>query len=485
VAHRVLSLKYRPQTFDDITGQQHVVMSLKGGIRTGRIGHAFLFAGPRGVGKTTTARILAKSLNCIDGPTSTPCQVCQSCKEITLSRSIDVVEIDGASNRGIDEIRNLREGVKYAPLHGKYKVYIIDEVHSLTQDAFNALLKTLEEPPQNVAFIFATTNPTKVPATILSRCQRFMFKRLSVKEITDRLAFIAKKEGIEISPEALHYVAIRADGSIRDGESVLEQLSAFVEGAIQEKDVFDLIGFLGTAFFQTLFQHVIAGGLDKVFITLNQGIERGADPMEVYRGFTQYLRTMLLAKSKLPDELLELNSEEVAAMRDFPVDEAALVAYLETCLDHEHIIKRSVNARIAIELLLSRLALKGDQEKAPGKPASRKATSKPSSDKTYNPGNKSDDPPEVLLDLLQQKNPQLAGVVKKAKITMQKDTMHIKVENEFSHRQIEGRLQAITKQLRDVLQRDITIQLSIEAKERKDSNLVKNIKGLFDSEEVR
>ena len=460
-------------------------MSLKGGIRTGRIGHAFLFAGPRGVGKTTTARILAKSLNCKEGPTATPCQVCQSCKEITLSRSIDVVEVDGASNRGIDEIRNLREGVKYAPLHGKYKVYIIDEVHSLTQDAFNALLKTLEEPPQNVVFIFATTNPTKVPATILSRCQRFMFKRLSVKEITERLDFIAKKESIAITPEALHYVAMRADGSIRDGESVLEQLSAFVEGTIQEKDVFDLIGFLGTAFFQTLFKHVIAGELDKIFITLNGGIERGADPMEVYRGFTQYLRTMLLAKSKLPDELLELNAEEVAAMRDFAVDKATLIAYLETCLDHEGSIKRSVNARIAIELLLSQLALKDDQEQIPAKPVSQRTSSKPSPDKTSNPGKKSNDPPDVLLGLLQHKHPQLAGVMKKARIAMQEDTMHIKVDNEFSYRQIEGKLQALTKQLQDALQRDITIQLSIETKERKDNDLVKNIKGLFDSEEVR
>jgi DNA polymerase-3 subunit gamma/tau len=241
MAHRVISLKYRPQHFDELTGQNHVVVSLKGAIKSGRIGHAFLFAGPRGVGKTTTARILAKSLNCIEGSTIHPCQQCQPCREITLSRSIDVVEIDGASNRGIEEIRNLREGVKYSPIHGRYKIYIIDEVHMLTQEAFNALLKTLEEPPPKVIFIFATTNPSKLPATILSRCQRFIFKRLSVKEITTRLCVIAEKENIKLTKDALHYIATRADGSIRDGESILEQLAAFVEGEITADDVFKLI----------------------------------------------------------------------------------------------------------------------------------------------------------------------------------------------------------------------------------------------------
>jgi DNA polymerase-3 subunit gamma/tau len=391
------------------------------------------------------------------------------------------VEIDGASNRGIDEIRNLREGVKYAPLHGKYKVYIIDEVHSLTPDAFNALLKTLEEPPQNVVFIFATTNPIKVPATILSRCQRFTFKRLGIKEISERLEFIAKKEGIEITPEALHYVAIRADGSIRDGESILEQLAAFVEGTIQEKDVFDLIGFLGHVFYQELFQCVMSGALDKIFITLNHGIERGADPVEIYRGFTLYLRTMLLAKSKLPDELLELNAEEVASLRDIPVNETKLISYLEVCLNHEDIIKRSVNARIAIELLMSQLAMRHDQMHAPSEPSNRK----PPFEKKPDPPGTEGSASEILIDILQQKNPRLAGVVRKARVTQQKNVVHIKVDNEFSYRQLNGKLTAITKQLQDAIKKDITIQVSIEKKERKDNDLVKNIKGLFDGEEVR
>lgn len=481
MAHRVLSLKYRPQNFDDITGQQHVVMSLKGGIKTGRIGHAFLFAGPRGVGKTTTARIYAKSLNCREGPTANPCQECQSCKEITLSRSIDVVEIDGASNRGIEEIRNLRESVKYAPLHGKYKVYIIDEVHMLTTEAFNALLKTLEEPPVNVVFIFATTNPTKVPATILSRCQRFMFKRLSVKEITDRLIYIAKREDIDIAPEALHYIAVRADGSIRDGESILEQLASFVEGTVQEKDVFDLIGFLGNSFYHELLQHVMAGKLDKVFTTLHYGIENGADPVEIYRGFTQYVRTVLLAKSNLSDELLELNVEEAAMVRGLSIDEATLVACLELCLKHEDNIKRSVNARIAMELLFGQLALHNGNQ---GNTGALKTSSKPTGKKNP-PKEIKTDIKNVLIDLLQPKYPRLAGVVRKSRVSEDNDTITIHVDNDFSYRQLDSKLTAMVNELRRMLQRDVGLNLQIEKKEHKDNDLVKNIKGLFDSEEVR
>jgi DNA polymerase-3 subunit gamma/tau len=481
LAHRVLSLKYRPQTFDDITGQQHVVMSLRGGIKTGRIGHAFLFAGPRGVGKTTTARIFAKSLNCSKGPTVLPCQQCQSCKEITLSRSIDVVEIDGASNRGIEEIRSLREGVKYAPLHGKYKVYIIDEVHSLTPEAFNALLKTLEEPPANVVFIFATTNPTKVPPTILSRCQRFMFKRLSIKEISQRLTEIAAKEQIAITPEAIHYIAVRADGSIRDGESILEQLAAFVEGAIKEQDVFKLIGFLGYSYYHELLKSVMSGELNKVLITLNRGIEEGADPAEIYRGFTQYVRNMLLAKSHLPDELLDLNVDEINTVRALPLTDALVIAYLEMCLEHEDNIKRSVNTRIALELLFSQLALLHEN---PGNPREFQNRNKPVADKVVLDQRKSD-VKSVLIDLLQQKSPQLAGVIQKANVVLNGDTVDIHVENDFAHRQLHGKLPSMISALQKVLRKDVKIDLHIDKQEHKESDLVKNIKGLFDGEEVR
>ncbi|MEO0084072.1 MAG: DNA polymerase III subunit gamma/tau, partial [candidate division WOR-3 bacterium] len=207
--YQVLPLKYRPQSLDEIWIQEHIKTTLKRAIETNRVAHAYLFAGPRGVGKTTTARILAKSLNCVKGPTIHPCQKCSVCNEITNSASLDVLEIDGASNRGIDQVRELRENVKFLPTSCPYKIYIIDEVHMLTPEAFNALLKTLEEPPAHVKFIFATTAPQKVPATIISRCQRFDFRKATVEEIVQRLSWIAKNEGIEISEEALFAIGKR------------------------------------------------------------------------------------------------------------------------------------------------------------------------------------------------------------------------------------------------------------------------------------
>ncbi|MDD5437493.1 MAG: DNA polymerase III subunit gamma/tau, partial [Candidatus Omnitrophica bacterium] len=210
--------KYRPQTFDDIIGQSHVTTTLKNAISQDRVAHAYLFAGPRGVGKTTAARILAKALNCEKGPTTKPCNTCASCKEITQGSSLDILEIDGASNRGIDEIRNLRDNVKFAPAKGKFKVYIIDEVHMLTPEAFNALLKTLEEPPKHVKFIFATTQAHKVPPTILSRCQRFDFRRIGSAQIVENLKKIVGAEALEINDEALGLIARYSDGGMRDAQ---------------------------------------------------------------------------------------------------------------------------------------------------------------------------------------------------------------------------------------------------------------------------
>jgi len=223
----VLARKFRPQTFEDVAGQEHVVKTLRNSIGQGRVAHAFLFSGPRGVGKTSVARILAKSLNCEKGPTATPCNVCSNCREITNGSSLDVREIDGASNRGIDEIRELRENVKFAPAAAKYKIYIIDEVHMLTREAFNALLKTLEEPPSHVIFIFATTESHKVPATIISRCQCYDFRRISLKEIAANLGRVAAAEGIKISPSALLWIAEAGDGSMRDAQSIFDQVISY------------------------------------------------------------------------------------------------------------------------------------------------------------------------------------------------------------------------------------------------------------------
>jgi len=477
MSHRVISLRYRPQDFDELTGQNHITRSLKGAIKSGRIGHAFLFAGPRGVGKTTTARILAKSLNCNEGASIHPCQKCQSCKEITMSRNIDVIEIDGASNRGIDEIRNLREGVRYSPLHGRYKIYIIDEVHMLTQEAFNALLKTLEEPPPKVIFIFATTNPMKVPTTILSRCQRFVFKRLSIKEISSRLGAIAKQENIEINSKALHYLAVRADGSIRDGESILEQLTSFVDGEITEQDVFKLIGFLGSSFYIKLLKNILARDLKLVIELFNEGIEDGADPIEIYLGFTNYLRAIFLAKTGLPDEFVELSKDEIAALQDIELDHERLVLMLETCIGFEEMIRRSMNIRVVMELFLSRLVLDLSASEAS---APIRKTEKGEA----NPGGKTN-LKEQLSKKLQSISPKLAGVVHDAEVNKDGNNIIISAKNDFSKGQLEKNRETLEKILRELSKEDLTLTIDINMQKKEKDNFVETIKTMFDSEEIR
>src|SRR5437667_3966159 len=231
MTYQVLARRLRPQRFADVVGQDHVTRTLQAAIAAGRVAHAFLFSGPRGVGKTTTARLLAKALNCERGPTPEPCNQCSHCEEITAGTSIDVLEIDGASNRGIDEIRQIIENVRYQPAQCRFKIYVIDEVHQVTKDAFNALLKTLEVPPPSVKFILATTEPHRLPETILSRCQRFDFRRISLRKIVERLADIANTEGLKITNGALVLLAREADGSMRDAQSLLEQVLAFAEPA--------------------------------------------------------------------------------------------------------------------------------------------------------------------------------------------------------------------------------------------------------------
>ena len=244
MSYIVFARKYRPQNFDDIEGQSHITTTLKNAISQGRVAHAYLFAGPRGVGKTTTARILAKALNCEKGPTVKPCNSCRLCEEITQGSSLDILEIDGASNRGIDEIRNLRENVKFAPSKGSFKIYIIDEVHMLTSEAFNALLKTLEEPPKHVKFIFATTQVYKVPPTILSRCQRFDFRRISAKDIFKNLKMIIKAEKLSVDDDVLSLIAKCSDGSLRDGQVILDQIVSSVKGKVSLSEVSKMLGVI-------------------------------------------------------------------------------------------------------------------------------------------------------------------------------------------------------------------------------------------------
>lgn len=294
MAYEVLARKWRPQQFDDVVGQEHVARTLKNAISSGRIAHAYLFVGPRGIGKTSSARIFAKALNCVHGPTATPCDQCDACREIMDGRSLDVIEIDGASNTGVDHIRDLRENVLYAPARGPYKIYIIDEVHMLSTGAFNALLKTLEEPPKHVKFIFATTEPQKVPATIISRCQRFDLRPISTRQIMEHLRKVADAEHVEIGDDALLAVARGAEGGMRDAESTLDQLMAFCGGTITEDDVMSVFGLVSRITLEQLVDAMINGDVPKA-ITMVDDLDRtGKDVQRVVVELLQYFRNLLI-----------------------------------------------------------------------------------------------------------------------------------------------------------------------------------------------
>src|SRR5258708_749689 len=302
--YQVLARKWRPQQFDDVVGQEHVTTTLKNAIEQKRLAHAYLFVGPRGVGKTSTARILAKSLNCVKGPTVTPCGECDNCKEIAAGNSLDVIEIDGASNNSVEDVRQLRDNVRYAPAKGHYKIYLIDEVHMLSSAAFNALLKTLEEPPPHVKFIFATTEPQKVLPTILSRCQRFDLHRIPANLIAQHLQFIAGKEKITLEPAAAHAIARGAEGGLRDAESMLDQLVAFCGEKIGENDVLNVFGFTSEQTVVDLTGQILRGETPGALDLLHEQCEAGKDMMRLMADLIAYLRDLLVFKAK-PDALNE------------------------------------------------------------------------------------------------------------------------------------------------------------------------------------
>ena len=294
--YQSLYRKWRPQTFEDIIGQGHITQTLINAISLNRISHAYIFSGPRGVGKTTTARILAKSLNCIKGPTLHPCNKCERCIRITDGYSMDVIEIDGASNRGIDDIRDLRNKVKFAPAEGKYKVYIIDEVHMLTTEAFNALLKTLEEPPSHVIFIFATTNPHKIPSTILSRCQWFNFRRISLADIVAKLKMIAKDEELNINDKTLNMIARSSTGSMRDAESTLDQIIAYCGKEITSQSIREVLGIIEEEIFFEFIETIIKDDTLKGIEIINRTSDLGGDASQFIKNLMEYVHNLSLAK---------------------------------------------------------------------------------------------------------------------------------------------------------------------------------------------
>lgn len=305
MAYQVTARKWRPQKFEDVVGQEHITATLKNAIKTNRIAHAYIFTGPRGVGKTTTARILAKALNCENPQDFEPCNQCQMCKTINDSQTMDIIEIDGASNRGIDEIRTLRESVKYAPTRGKYKIYIIDEVHMLTKESFNAFLKTLEEPPAHTIFIFATTDIHKVPLTIISRCQRFDFRRIQLDVIKKTLSNIAKEENISIDDKTLTLISKKADGALRDAQSLFDQVVSFCGDKIDSETVAKMLNLIDDDLFFAISDAILEKDFNVVFNTTEKIYQNGWDFIDFIDGLLEHFRNILSVILTERTELVE------------------------------------------------------------------------------------------------------------------------------------------------------------------------------------
>jgi DNA polymerase-3 subunit gamma/tau len=356
MSYLVLSLKYRPQTFDEVVGQEHITQTLTNAFKKDRVSQAYLFTGPRGVGKTTTARLVAKALNCMESP-GEPCNKCSNCVEITDGRNMDVLEIDGASNRGIEEIRSLREAIQYAPINSRFKIFIIDEVHMLTTPAFNALLRTLEEPPEHGKFILATTDIYKVPATIISRCQRFDFNNITVHSISEQIKYVLDKEKIEIDSDSLRVIAQKADGSMRDALSILDQVIAYSGNKISIESVSKVLGLIPTDVYFNILDAICTKN-GKVLVDLLADVKsKGMPIQEFISGLNRHIRNMMIATIENGLDVFELNidlkKQYEEAAKSWNIRNILRVSKVIT--DIEPQVKRAVQPHILVELSLLKL----------------------------------------------------------------------------------------------------------------------------------
>ena len=356
--HKALYRSYRPQTFEDVVGQEHIIKTLKNQIQTNTIGHAYLFCGTRGTGKTSTAKIFARTVNCPNSINEEPCNNCDICKEILADNTMDVIEIDAASNNSVDDIREIRENVKYTPTKAKYKVYIIDEVHMLSQGAFNALLKTLEEPPSYVIFILATTEPHKIPATILSRCQRFDFKRVTVSDMINRMKVICSDIGIEADDKALNLIARSSQGALRDALSILDQCISFSDNSIQYKDVVELLGTVNIDYLFKIANYIVNEDTKSCLEMLNELVIWGKDIKNFISDLIDHFRNLMVCKvSKDLDEIISLPEETLEQLKaqSNPIDIKDIIRILNVLSEAQDNIRYSSNPRVLVEVCIMKL----------------------------------------------------------------------------------------------------------------------------------
>jgi DNA polymerase-3 subunit gamma/tau len=358
MSYLVLARKYRPQAFDQVVEQVHITRTLTNAITSGRVAHAILFSGPRGTGKTTVARILAKAMNCEQGPTPQPCNTCRSCNEITGGHAVDVFEIDGASNNSVDQVRELRENIKYMPAHSPHKIYIIDEVHMLSAAAFNALLKTLEEPPSHVMFMFATTEPHKIPITILSRCQRYDFRRIGLDSISSHMASLCRQEGFEVDGESLGLIARESGGSMRDALSLLDQLMTCSQGQVSHEQVLDILGVIDRKVIFDLAGSILNLDIIAVLDLLDDVYNRGIDIKKLYAELLEHFRNLLVAAlgNKI-DKLVDLPSGEIEQLvnQAKSISDGALAQIFDILFKADASIRMSSQPKLALEMTLIRL----------------------------------------------------------------------------------------------------------------------------------
>jgi DNA polymerase-3 subunit gamma/tau len=362
MTYEVFARKWRPRVFEDVIGQEHVIHTLVNAITTDRLAHAYLFSGPRGVGKTSIARILAKALTCSEGKPGIPCNRCHSCLEITQGSSVDVQEIDGASNRGIENIRDLRENIKYMPASGPFRIYIIDEVHMLTKESFNALLKTLEEPPAHVKFIFATTEPHKVPVTILSRCQKFDFKRIPLALLVKQMEKITSEEGIEISRAGLTLIAREAEGSMRDAESLLDQVVSYTGPKVEDRQITELLGVVDRALLFEASRAVLEGSAKTCIEIVDQIYNYGHDIREFYRALMDQFRNLLMSVVAPYDDLLDMveSDREALTAQAQKAGKEKLQQILNYLIVREESLRFTSHPRLVLESIMIRLSQMGE-----------------------------------------------------------------------------------------------------------------------------